>query len=214
MVLPSDSSITPRTYPKDPLPDDFGTAEPFVLFRQWFESAIEKHVVEPDAATLSTFDGKRVNARTVALRGISENELLFYTNYHSTKAREIECNHEVSITFYWREVFRQIRLRGTMTMVSTEQSDAYFASRPHGSQVAAWVSRQSEEVSSRAEIDETFETYSAQFQEDVPRPPFWGGFSFIPDEYEFMQGHENRLHDRFLFTLTPQGKYTSQRLWP
>jgi pyridoxamine 5'-phosphate oxidase len=206
--------ISPRTYPGELLSEDFGDVDPSERFVEWFAHARDHDVIEPDAATLSTFDGKAVNARTVALRGIVGDQLLFYTNYHSRKAKEIDAQPHVAVTFYWKETFRQVRLRGEMTKVSEQQSDEYFASRPRGSQISAWVSRQSEQVGSREEINESYAHYEKQLTGAIERPPFWGGYTFTPHEYEFMQGHENRLHDRFLFTLDDRGHFQSRRLWP
>lgn len=203
-----------RKYKSDLLPSDFGEMDPFERFNQWFEHAANNGVLEPDAVTLSTFDGKRVNSRTVALRGFTDSGLLFYTNYNSQKAKEIERYPNVSLTFYWREVFRQVRMRGTMSKTSPEISDEYYDSRPRGSQIGAWVSRQSEILEDRTEIDISFEDYNKKFPDKVQRPEFWGGFLFEPEEYEFFQGQENRLHDRFKFTKNIRGEFSSQRLWP
>ncbi len=214
MVENIENYIERRKYGSELLPDDFGELHPFERFKQWFEYAANNGVLEPDAATLSTFDGKRVNARTIALRGISEDALFFYTNYNSIKAKEIEKFPYVAITFYWREIFRQVRLRGEMKKVPDDISDEYFASRPRGSQISAWASRQSEQLKSRNEIDQSFKEFEEKFGETVQRPPFWGGYRFEADEYEYFQGRENRLHDRFKFVRDSNSKFSSQRLWP
>ena len=214
MVLPKDSSINPRTYTGDLLGEDFGLVHPMIRFQEWFSHATDNQTLEPDAFTLSTFDGKAVNSRTVALRGLSENGFLIYTNYHSGKAKEIDVYPDVAMTFYFAEVFRQIRVRGRARKVSESQSDEYFASRPRGSQIGAWVSRQSEALGSREELKEIYSQFDRDLGEDVPRPPFWGGYEIVPNEFEFMQGHENRLHDRYRFSK-PQGEsFISERLWP
>jgi pyridoxamine 5'-phosphate oxidase len=151
----------------------------------------------------------------VALRGVTETGFLIYTNLHSQKSVEMQAHHRVAMTFYWPQVFRQIRIRGNAIPTSKEQSDLYFASRPRGSQVGAWTSRQSETLTSRAELEEQYQKFVAELGETIERPPFWGGFEITPDEFEFMQGHENRLHDRFRFTFNSSTKtFDSQRLWP
>lgn len=214
MVLPKDSSIVPRGYKSEPLSENFGEVDPMPRFREWFKHAQENETIEPDAFVLSTYDGKSVNSRTIALRGLSEKGFLIYTNYESDKAKEMDSFPDVAMTFYFAEVFRQIRIKGTASRVSTQQSDEYFASRPRGSQVGAWVSRQSKRLSSREELNATFSQFDSELGEKVERPPFWGGFEIVPHEFEFMQGHENRLHDRFRFEKDSRGKFSCERLWP
>ncbi len=214
MVLPENSSIRPRKYSSDPLPENFGETHPMLLFKEWFDHANSNGVIEPDAFVLSTFDGKRTQARTIALRGITGSSFLIYTNYHSKKAREMDEFSNVSMTFYFRETFRQIRIQGTAKKVSEKQSDEYFASRPKGSQIGAWVSRQSEVLSSRKELNQLFMQFEKDLEDKISRPPFWGGYEIVPNEFEFMQGHENRLHDRFRFSDLDGKKFKSERLWP
>lgn len=220
MVLPKDSNISPRRYPTQALSEDFIKTNPAEHFKKWFDDAMEKEAAEPDAFTLSTFDGKHVNARTVALRGFeqgAENKGMFYiyTNYHSAKAKEIDNNKNVALTFYWPNVFRQVRILGTATKCSPEQSDEYFASRPRGSQIGAWTSRQDEELESRQELLAQYEKFKAELGEHIERPPFWGGFVITAYEYEFMQGFENRLHDRFKYVYDEDLKqFYGKRLWP
>ncbi len=207
--------ITPRLYTGEYLEENFCDVDPMVRFNEWFNSAVENNVIEPDACVLSTYDGDAVNARTVALRGVTSTGFLIYTNYHSFKANDMEKNKHVALTFYFREQFRQIRIRGLAHKTTPEQSDEYFASRPRGSQVGAWVSRQSEELSSRDELNASYQQFENELGDVIERPPFWGGYEIVATEYEFMQGHESRLHDRFRFVLNPQTKkFDSQRLWP
>lgn len=214
MVLPEDSNIVPRRYPSKPLDESFSNKNPMDRFLEWFEHAKNNGVVEPDAFVLSTFDGQSVNARTVALRGTTKNGFLIYTNYQSQKAREIDSFSQVAMTFYFPETFRQIRIKGKASKVSDEQSDKYFETRPLGSKIGSWVSRQSQVLSSRKELEETFEQFKKELGENISRPPFWGGYEIIAEEFEFMQGHENRLHDRFLFSKTESGHFKCERLWP
>lgn len=214
MVLPENSSIQPRIYSSTALPENFGTVLPMDRFKEWFEDATKNGALEPDAFVLSTFDGKTPRARTLALRGITKNGFLIYTNLHSRKAREMDKFPGVSMTFYFRETYRQVRIQGTAKRVSDTQSDEYFASRPRGSQVGAWVSRQSENLSSREELNTEFVQFESKLQGKIQRPPFWGGFEITAHEFEFMQGHENRLHDRFRFVETDPEIFKCERLWP
>lgn len=194
--------------------DDFLEQHPQTLFKEWFHDATVGGVLEPDAMNLATFDGKNVNSRTVALRGITENGIQIFTNYNSSKAREMDRFPNVSVTFHWRENFRQIRMRGTARRASEKQSDEYFATRPRSSQVGAWISRQSTELSSRDELIEEYQKFDAELGEKVQRPPFWGGYVIDIDEYDFMQGRSSRLHDRARFIKDNKGQFTGQRLWP
>ncbi len=220
MVLPKDTNITPRKYPTIPLGDDFIKQSPADHLEECFNDEIKKNVKEPDALILSTYDGKRVNARTVALRGFEKGEkekgiFYIYTNYNSAKSKEIEKTKDVSLTFYWPDVFRQIRIIGQAKKCSAEQSDEYFASRPHGSQIGAWTSRQDEELSSRQELLDSYEKFESQFGDKIQRPPFWGGFMIEAYEYEFMQGFESRLHDRFKYVYNEStNQFSCKRLWP
>lgn len=214
MVLPEDSSIIPRAYKSQLLDEGFCSVDPFERFKEWFLFAQDNGVIEPDAFILSTFDGTSVNARTMVLRGISDHGLLVYTNYHSRKAKEMDDNPDVAMTFYFTEIFRQIRIKGKASRVSAEQSDQYFEARPRGSQVGSWVSRQSESLSSRRELNDMYEQFNKELGATVVRPPFWGGYEIIPHEYEFMQGYENRLHDRFRFVKKADQKFICERLWP
>lgn len=209
------ANIAPREYSGEFLDESFGEVDPLDRFNEWFSSAIKNGVIEPDACVLSTYDGEKVNARTVALRGVSAKGFLIYTNYNSFKAHEIGEHHDVALTFYFREQFRQIRIRGAAKKTTSKQSDEYFASRPRGSQVGAWVSRQSQTLSSRDELNKAYQQFDSELGDVIERPPFWGGYEIIPAEYEFMQGHESRLHDRFKFVFNDETKkFDSQRLWP
>jgi pyridoxamine 5'-phosphate oxidase len=220
MVLPEDTNITPRRYPTETLSEDFVNTIPSTHFKNWFDEALKKEVAEPDAFTLSTFDSKRVNARTVALRGFEQGDdqkgyFYFYTNYHSAKAREIEKNSNVALTFYWPQIFRQIRVLGSAKKCSSSQSDKYFATRPRGSQIGAWTSRQDEELQSREELLDHYIKFEKELGEHIERPPFWGGFVIEANEYEFMQGFESRLHDRFKYVYDDKFKrFYGKRLWP
>lgn len=220
MVLPKDVNIQPRKYPSETLPDSFLGTDPTSHFKNWFDDATKRGVLEPDALILSTYDGKRVNARTVALRGYESGKdktgiFYIYTNYKSIKAKEMDKHSDVSITFYWPEIFRQIRIRANAKKTSENQSDEYFNSRPHSSQIGAWTSRQDETLESREVLKESYAEFAKELPEQISRPPFWGGYELTANEYEFFQGHESRLHDRFEYVYDKDLKrFSGRRLWP
>lgn len=220
MVLPKDNDIKPRKYPSETLGDDFLNTHPVERFEEWFQFANNNGVLEPDAFVLSSYDSKRVNSRTVALRGFEAGEqktgaFYIYTNYKSAKAKELDANKDVSLTFYWPEIFRQVRIRASAQKCSEEQSDQYFATRPRESQIGAWASRQDETLESRAALEEAYSNFEKELPEEISRPPFWGGYCLVANEYEFFQGHQGRLHDRFQFTYdTDSKKFSGRRLWP
>lgn len=188
--------------------------DPIEQFRRWIHEAEIGGVLEPDAMTLSTWDGTAVNARTVALRGIEAHGFVFYTNLSSQKARELRSSSEVSLVWYWREVLRQVRVRGVAMHVSGKQADEYFATRPRETQIGAWASRQSEIIAGRATLDGWIRETEQRFAgTDVPRPPHWGGFVVTPHEVEFWQGRTSRLHDRLRYYRTDSG-WSIDRLSP
>ncbi|MES2561012.1 MAG: pyridoxamine 5'-phosphate oxidase [Bacteroidota bacterium] len=188
---------------------------PFDQFAQWMEDAIKAEVNEPNAMTLATVkeDGSPA-ARIVLLKGFDERGFTFYTNYDSNKGQEIQSNHKVALVFCWLELQRQVRVEGIATRVSAAESDAYFKSRPYGSQVGAHASPQSTSLQSRAELENMYAHFEKLFKEEpIMRPEHWGGFIINPHKIEFWQGRTSRLHDRFLFTK--QGNnWDSQRLAP
>jgi pyridoxamine 5'-phosphate oxidase len=166
--------------------------------------------------TLATaaIDG-RPSARMVLLRGHDERGFVFYTNYRSRKARELESNPWAALVFYWATLDRQVRIEGRVERTSPQESDEYFASRPKGSQLGAWVSAQSEIILSRSVLDSRMSKLEAQYENaKVPRPSHWGGFRLIPEAIEFWQGRPNRLHDRLRYRRLPQGGWVIERLAP
>src|SRR5690349_15465212 len=169
-------------------------------FATWFREA-EADVALEQAMTLATVDAdRRPDARMVLLKGFGPDGFRFFTNYESAKGRELEANPRAALVIYWRELDRQIRVRGTVERLSAEESDAYFASRPRESRIAASVSPQSRPIE-REELDRRFEeTLKGLGNEDPVRPEHWGGYRVIPEEIEFWQGRESRMHDRFLYT--------------
>jgi pyridoxamine 5'-phosphate oxidase len=189
--------------------------DPFRQLVAWYEEAVAAGVRQPDAMTLatSTPDG-RVSARIVLLRGIDPDGLVFFTSYHSRKARELEANPRAAVVLHWREQERQVRAEGSLRRTTRERSGAYFRQRPFGSRVSAFISPQSDVVSGRAELEQRYEEVVARFAGgDVPLPDDWGGYVVMPDELEFWQGREDRLHDRVRYRPEGDG-WRVERLAP
>lgn len=185
-------------------------------FRRWFEDALEANLHEPNAMTLATAtpDGKP-SARIVLLKGFDERGFVFYTNYEGRKARELEQNPNCSLVFYWGELERQVRIEGRSVRVPDAESDVYFASRPRGSRLGAWVSKQSQPVGNRGALEERLKELEEEYEEqEIPRPSFWGGYRVEPESIEFWQGREGRLHDRLLYSGSGGGGWEIQRLQP
>jgi pyridoxamine 5'-phosphate oxidase len=176
--------------------------DPLEMFRRWFDQTVESGLHEPNAMVVATVsaDG-RPSARLVLLKGLDERGFVFYTNLTSRKGQEIEANPAVSLLFPWHDLQRQVRVDGTASRVSAEESEAYFASRPRASRLGAWASPQSQVVASRSALDERYGGVLAQFADvdDVPLPPFWGGFRVAPESVEFWQGRKGRMHDRLVY---------------
>jgi pyridoxamine 5'-phosphate oxidase len=191
-------------------------ADPFRQFATWFDEARAASPVEPNAMALATVgaDG-RPSLRMVLLKGADERGFVFYTNYESRKGRELADMPWAALTFFWPEMERQIRIEGRVEPVSAEESDAYFHSRPIGSQLSASASHQSEVIAGREELEQRVAALSAQYHDqEIPRPENWGGFRVIPDAIEFWQGRANRLHDRLRYRLLASGGWQIERLSP
>jgi len=189
---------------------------PFKQFDKWFQQALAAGLPEPNAMTLATAtpDGKP-SARVVLLKGFNEHGFVFFTNYESQKGRELSANPHAALVCYWIELERQVRISGRVSRVSAEESEDYFRSRPVGSQLGAWVSRQSQVVSGREILEDKLEELTQEYQsKPIPLPPYWGGYRVAPDTLEFWQGRPNRLHDRLRYTCQPDDQWLIERLSP
>ncbi len=190
--------------------------DPVEQFRIWLRQAIELGVNDPTAMSVATVDAQgQPSQRIVLLKHVDPEGFVFYTNFESRKAREIDGNMKVSLHFPWHAIDRQVKVRGTARRVPTATSLAYFLSRPRESQLAAWASDQSRPVSSRQLLMNQFRAMQRKFSEgEIPIPDRWGGYQVVPHAIEFWQGGANRLHDRFEFTLQSDGNWHAERLAP
>jgi pyridoxamine 5'-phosphate oxidase len=204
-----------ENYTKSGIRDEDLPADPIPMFSRWMEEAIESKVNEPNAMSLATIsDNGRPNVRVVLLKGIEDNKLEFFTNYLSQKGKELENQPFAAAAFWWPELERQVRIRGTVHKLTRRKNDEYFQSRPRESQIGAWVSDQSTPVESREQLREKAESVMKRFDgKAVPTPDFWGGYSIRIEEIEFWQGRPGRLHDRILYTQA-DGAWVKERLQP
>jgi pyridoxamine 5'-phosphate oxidase len=190
-----------REYAREALAETDVDADPVVQFGRWFEQAEQAGLLEPTAMTLATAtpDG-RPSARMVLLRGFDERGFCFYTNYESRKGAELAANPRAALVFWWGELERQVRIEGPVGRTSRAESEAYFHSRPPGSQLSAAASPQSQVIEARSMLEERVARLAAGHPDgQVPLPPFWGGYRLVPETFEFWQGRPNRLHDRLRY---------------
>ena len=192
------------------------TSDPIEMFGRWFDDTVRAGLHEPNAMVVTTVSAQgRPTARIVLLKGVDERGFVFYTNYESQKGRDLEANPAVSLLFPWHDLQRQIRIDGHATRVSREESEAYFSARPRESQLGAWASPQSREVTSRSELDRLFVDVEQRFGDgDVPPPPPWGGYRVTPEVVEFWQGRRGRMHDRLVYRRGQGDHWNIARLAP
>ena len=206
-----------RHYQNEPLDIQHLEPDPFLQFTRWFEAAAKAEELEPNAMALATSDLEgRPSLRMVLLKGVEGGRMIFYTNYKSRKGRELENNPHAALLFWWQTLERQVRIEGVVHRAPATMSDQYFESRPLGSQMGAIVSPQSMVIPDYAALEQGFEDVQQQFQErqQLTRPEHWGGYMLNPTAFEFWQGRENRLHDRFRFERDESHQWKISRLAP
>ena len=215
MINNNDISKLRRSNALKELSEASVSSNPFTQFSVWMNEAIKSNLLDPNAMTLATASKEGIpSARTVLLKGFDERGFVFYTNYESTKAKDLDENPNAALLFLWIELERQVRISGEVEKVSQADSEEYFISRPRESQLGAWASKQSSVIASREVLERQFEEMKKRFEnKEIPLPPFWGSYRVIPKRIEFWQGRESRLHDRICYTLV-DGKWKIERLSP
>jgi len=214
LAAPLDLARIRSEYARETLDESGVDRDPVRQFEAWMREAISAQVPEPTAMTLATSDARgRPSARIVLLKGADAQGFVFFTNYASRKGRELAANPFAALAFLWKELERQVRIEGRVEKVSSEESRAYYESRPLGSRIGAWASPQSEVLESRAWLERRWEELGRQHGDSPALPPHWGGYRLIPDHLEFWQGRQSRLHDRITYTRSGEG-WTIQRLAP
>ncbi len=205
-----------KTYSFGGLSESDLDSDPFAQFGKWFQQAVEAKLTEPNAMTLATATSDGFpSARMILLKSFDEDGFVFFTNYESQKGRELAENPSAALVFYWAELERQIRIAGAVSKVPRQESEEYFKSRPEGSRLGAWTSRQSQVISGREVLEERLKKLTAEYQDrEIPTPPFWGGYRLSPQTIEFWQGRPNRLHDRLRYTRQSDNRWLIERLSP
>ena len=217
MMIDSRSQLADlrKSYERAELSEDASHTDPLQQFGQWLQEAITSQVPEPSAMTLATVAGNlRPSTRVVLIKGYDERGIVWYTNYHSRKGQELAGNPFAALQFHWVELERVVRIEGVVEKVSDAESDAYFHSRPLDSRIGAWASPQSEVISGRAVLVANAAKFGARFMLNPPRPPHWGGYRLVPQEWQFWQGRKSRLHDRLRYTRDAQENWLRERLAP
>ena len=209
----TDSLDFRKEYKQGSLEESSINQNPIAQLRTWLEQATQAGVIEPNAMTVSSVGANgRPSSRVVLLRGLEDSGLTFFTNYASRKGQEFDVHGFACANFWWGSLERQVRVEGTISRVSSQESDAYFDSRPYESQLASAASPQSQ-ATTRSDLENLVETLRLEHPERVPRPAHWGGFRIVPDRFEFWQGRPARLHDRIVY-LFENGIWKLQRLAP
>jgi len=203
-----------KTYERAELDENASHAQPLAQFDQWLNEAIRSEIPEPNAMTLATVNHNlRPSTRIVLIKGYDERGLVWYTNYDSRKGQELAGNPYAALQFHWVELERVVRIEGRVEKVSGEESDTYYQSRPLDSRIGAWASPQSQVISGRTVLVTEAAKYGAKFLLQPPRPPHWGGYRLVPDQWEFWQGRRSRLHDRLRYRQQ-DGAWLRERLAP
>ena len=203
-----------KSYEKAELSEDASASDPLKQFERWLNEAIQSEMPEPNAMTVATVaSNMRPSTRVVLIKGYDERGIVWYTNYDSRKGQELAGNPFAALQFHWVELERVVRIEGRMEKISEADSDAYFHSRPLDSRIGAWASPQSQVIDGRTVLVTNAAKYAAQFMLNPPRPPHWGGYRLVPDEWQFWQGRKSRLHDRLRYRLS-EGDWVRERLAP
>jgi pyridoxamine 5'-phosphate oxidase len=204
-----------KSYEQGALEEHESASEPLKQFEAWLADALTGGIPEPNAMTVATVsaDG-RPSTRPVLIKGCDARGIVWYSNYHSRKGRELETTPFAALQFHWVEMERVVRIEGRVEKVSADESDIYFASRPLTHRIGAWASPQSEAIAGRGTIVSRAAEYGLKFGLKPPRPPHWGGYRLVPDYWEFWQGRSSRLHDRIAYRLQANGSWLRERLAP
>lgn len=214
--MASDIAALRKEYTLNALTENDVEATPIGQFTRWWNQALESNIDEVNAMTLSTLNEQLIpESRIVLLKGYSPKGFVFFTNYQSDKGTQLQHNGNCSLLFFWKELERQVRIRGKAEKISETDSDAYFNSRPEGSKIGAWASPQSKVVESQQWLHQNFEKIKSSYTSTpIPRPPHWGGFIVIPECVEFWQGRPSRMHDRIRYSLLQNDAWKIERLAP
>jgi pyridoxamine 5'-phosphate oxidase len=203
-----------RDYSGKELTKSVVNPDPIVQFSTWLDEALSSEITDANAMVVSTVNaGCRPSSRVVLLKGLDDRGFVFFTNYESRKGADLADDPNISLTFFWPQLQRQVHVSGIAEKISQQESETYFKSRPLDSQIGAWASHQSSVIESRAALEKSFEEIRKRFGDGVPLPPFWGGYRVMPSKIEFWQGRASRLHDRIVYTRE-KGTWTIERLSP
>jgi pyridoxamine 5'-phosphate oxidase len=213
-ATPTNIADLRKSYERAELDESASAADPIEQFGLWLQQAIDAQLPEPNAMTLATVGANgRPSTRVVLIKGLDARGIVWYTNYESRKGRELAGNPFAALQFHWVELERVVRIEGRVEKAGTEESDAYYRTRPLDSRIGAWASPQSQVIASRAVLVANAAKFGAQFLLHPPRPPHWGGYRLVPERFEFWQGRRSRLHDRLCYRLD-DGAWVRERLAP